>query len=406
MILSQNWRQLASLQIGGAICIPMIMVGHALRHTYGAISAYVAIVIGNILLLGLALLMFRTSYPKRRTTMEQASLYFGQKGILLLTFAMVTSMLGWFGIQLHLISQSLLDILSEGLGREMFSLFWLNIGLGCLITGVALYGIQALNQLANFSLPILILTLGYALYMQESKSIEEVIPFSWKGISLVLAAAIAAVIDLPNYFRHARSSKDGQISLLLIFGLALPLIEATGVYLASQGSGDEQLLDHLKNPACPWWNGWLAFFLLLAGWTTNNTNLYSGAVSLSLLFPNLNEQKRIAWLGLVGTILSCFDLLKHFETVLNLFSLLLTGMGAVILAHALFNSQSREDQPINQQLYLQSWAVGVLIGLASLFHLLPSTATATLDTFLATFMTILIFLIGRKNYEKTNLLRS
>ncbi len=395
MIVTQNWRQLASIQIGGAICLPMIMVGHTLGQTYGLLSAWVAIALGNAVLLGLALLMFRISYPGRFTTIEHASLYFGSKGILLLAFAMAFSMLGWFGIQLNVMSQSILEVMSAYLGERTFSPLWINMGLGCFITGVALYGIRAIHQLANMSLPILVLTLGYALYMQENAQINETLPFSWKGTSLIVAAAIAAVIDLPTYFRHARTAQDGWISLVLIFGITLPLIEATGVYLASHGAGD-QLIDHLKHPAYPWWNGWIALFLLLAGWTTNNTNLYSGAASLSLLFPKLNEEKRMLGLGLVGTGISCFDLLAHFEKILDILGILLASMGAVILTRALLRKWIPECKSLDQRLHLQAWGGGILIGFASLCHLLPGTAIATVDTFLATLLITLIFLIGRK----------
>lgn len=34
-----NWRQLASMKAGGAICLPVIMVGQSLCNTYGLGSA-------------------------------------------------------------------------------------------------------------------------------------------------------------------------------------------------------------------------------------------------------------------------------------------------------------------------------------------------------------------------------
>lgn len=405
MIVSQNWKQLASIQIGGAICLPMIMVGHVLGQTYGLFSACVAIVGGNAILLGLALLMFNMSYPHKSTTMEQASKYFGNRGILLLAFAMAFSMLGWFGIQLNVMSESLQDMLSLITEKTIFSPIWINVVLGLIITAVALYGIQGINQLANFSLPILILTLGYALYMQEEAQTKEQIPFSWKGISLVLAAAIAAVIDLPTYFRHATSSKDGWISLILTFGLALPVIEAIGVYLSIHGGG-EHLVDHLKSSTSFLWNTWIALFLVLAGWTTNNTNLYSGAISLNILLPKWSEKKRMICLGLTGTLLSCLNLLGHFETVLDVLGLLLASMGAVVLARALLKPWFGEIEIMDSRIHLQAWIAGIVIGLSSLCQFLPGTAIPTLDTFLATLVVTLILLIKKEYYEKINVLRT
>ena len=49
----QNWWQLSSIQIGGAVCLPVIMVGHTLNQSYGFTSAVAAVLIGNFILLAL-----------------------------------------------------------------------------------------------------------------------------------------------------------------------------------------------------------------------------------------------------------------------------------------------------------------------------------------------------------------
>jgi len=49
---------------------------------------------------------------------------------------------------------------------------------------------------------------------------QEVISMS--GLSLLLACGIAALIDLPTFFRLATSQKDGIIAVCLLFGFVLP----------------------------------------------------------------------------------------------------------------------------------------------------------------------------------------
>ena len=75
-----TWFELASLEIGGAICLPVIMVGHAVAKQYGMSSALAAILIGNGLLLILALISVHLSAISKKRTAENAVIYFGEMG--------------------------------------------------------------------------------------------------------------------------------------------------------------------------------------------------------------------------------------------------------------------------------------------------------------------------------------
>lgn len=387
-MIQQNWKQLASIQIGGVICLPMVLIGHTLSQTYGWASACSAIVLGNLGLLGLALLIFQMSYPSRLSTVEQAKAYFGPAGTKLFALAMVVSMTGWFAIQLNVMSMGLMDLINGD------ATVWSNLIFGCLITWMALFGIRAINWLANLSLPLLIFTLAYACWASPDKEPNSPMPYSLGGISLVLAAAIAAVIDIPTYFRHARTVNHGRLGLLFTFGLALPLIEIVGAYLASQGS-EGLLLASLKNSFNPLWNGWIALFLILAGWTTNNTNLYSAAISLKTLIPSWDETKRIMAIGLIGTVLSTADLLHHLELTLSVLGLMVASISAVMLACFLVNSPLSSHRR-----HLAASIVGIAIGAASLGEWVFFTSFPILDAFLAAGIVTILLLAKRMQNEK------
>lgn len=397
MIKHQNWWQLSSIQIGGAICLPVIIIGQALYQTYGFTSAVVSILIGNFILLLLGLVSAKMSYEKRKTTPENAVEYFGEKGVSFFALTMSLSLLGWFAIQLNMMSLSVLDLLS--LDTSLTATIVFNLILGALITAAALYGIKAINLLADFSLPLLIGTLTYALFTTDQPLHPSSSFLSFGGVSMVIAMNVAVVIDLPTYFRHAKSAKDGYISMGIIFGLALPLLEILGVYLAATSSGGS-ILDVLKRSNGPLWNIWVALFLVLAAWTTNNLNLYSGVVCLESILKAWSDKKRTLLFGGIGTIISCFNLLNHLELVLDVMGIFIVSMGTVIITRYLILQFNRME--ITQQDYRQhfvAWLVGITLGFLSMKGL-GLTSIPVLDATIGSSLGTSLILFRKGRHEK------
>src|ERR1700722_3806733 len=98
-IEKQNWRQLASVQVGGAICLPLLLVGYELAKQGHPLNMLFSILWGNLLLFALALIAGCMSTKRNLTTVEHASFYFGPKGITFFALTLASSMLGWFAIQ-------------------------------------------------------------------------------------------------------------------------------------------------------------------------------------------------------------------------------------------------------------------------------------------------------------------
>ncbi|HEV8053168.1 MAG TPA: hypothetical protein VGP47_11800 [Parachlamydiaceae bacterium] len=395
----QNWWQMSTIQIGGVICLPVIMVGQALSQNYGFMSAVVSIIIGNAILLILGLVTVKMSVNNRKTTMQNAEEYFGSKGVSFFALAMIISLVGWFGIQLNMMSLGVLDLLSAKESKESWLLL-LNISLGLLITFVALRGIKAFTILANLSLPFLLMTLGYAIYTVDPKEIIlESIPFSFAGTSLVIALAIAMVTDLPTYYRHAKTPKDGLISISIIFALILPILEIVGVYLAS-GNSEGSILDVLKRDNEFLWNSWVALFLVLAGWTTNNLNLYSSAICLQSIMKKIPEKSATLYVGIAGTFLSCFNLLEHLEFVLDVVGIFIASMGSVVISRFLAAEYfGLMLTPKDHSKSLIAWTIGIAVGFISISGY-SLTSIALLDAVLGAFIGTILTVNRKELYEK------
>lgn len=380
--MNQSWLQLTLIQLGGAICLPLLLLSSILVQSYGLAPAVTAILIGNLLLAMIGVITSRMSVRNRKTTMENAKEYFGTSGGKLFAFIMAFSLTGWFAIQLNVITESVFDFFP--VTATPLIKISVNLLLGQLITLTALFGMRSLTLLSNFSAPLLVLTLAYAVYNnQESLNVESQ-EIDFKAISLIMAASIATVVDMPTYFRHAKSQKDALIATLALFCLAVPLVELAGVYLSLQKSGtlfpkSSDLLIDL----------WMVSFLIFAGWTTNATNLFSSVACLQSMWPNSKETTRVLLMGFVGSALACFDMLHHFESLLEFMGVAVTAMGAVVALSYLLGKRSNKPAFI-------AWALGTLAGLGAAFGAFSLTSMAQLDAFIISGISIILL---RRCYE-------
>jgi purine-cytosine permease-like protein len=315
---------------------------------------------------------------------------------------MTFSLLGWFAIQVNMMSLGVLDLFSMDSGGT-YTASIMNIILGVLITGASFYGIRGINLLSDISMPLLFITMGYALFTREESVVVPAQTFSFAGISLVIAMSIAVIIDLPTYFRHAKTCRDAYVSISIIFILVLPFLEILGVYLSS-GSSAEGILEVLKRQDGLWWNGWVAAFLILAGWTTNNLNLYSGVASLEFLFKRSSKTVCTLAFGGVGTLLACWDVLAHLGFVLDVMGIFIASIGAVVIArYFLSHFKNMEISESHLKWHFLAWTLGIVCGFVSMIYgvftsipVLDATIASSACTIL--FITLLMF--KKQGYEE------
>lgn len=392
-----SWWDMTSIQIGGAICMPVLMIGEQLGRAYGFGFAAAAILIGNGLLFILGMFMANMSFDTKANTVENARSYLGTAGIWLLAFNMIISLTGWFAIQLNLISLSIIKGVALICGYNL-SVTLVNILLGTLIVLVALFGIKALIRLADITMPLLVGTLIYAIYNAWAYGISAVAPIqsSLHGISLVFATAIMAVIDIPTYYRFARTRIESFVSIGLLFLIVLPVLQLIGVYIVLH-SGGNTLVDVLTNGGGLLWQLWVLFFLVFAGWTTNNANLYSATIALQTLFPRISYIICTLIIGGLGIVASCFDLLSSFESVLTMMSMMISAIGGVIVTSYIIDFFTKNERRNGKKLKsLAACFIGCIGGFLSFFEYMPLTGFALIDAFVIAGISIVVMTIIEK----------
>lgn len=391
-----NWWQLANIQIGCAICLPTLLVGQTLSQGYGFFSAIASIFIGNFLLLLLGLVMVKMSFQKEKTTIENAEQYFGKTGVKFLALILTFSLLGWFAIQLNMMSLSVIELFGLD-DLNSLSHIGLNAIFGVMITVAVFYGIKSLSTLANWSVPLLLATLCYTLLTTDQESsltIES--QFSLRGVPSIIAFSLVAIIDSPTYFRHSKNLKDGFISVALVYGVVLPFLEIIGVLLALQAQGEtflKVLLGHHSNV----WNIWVACFLILASWTTNNINIYSGSIYLGYLFKNFRYVVATLIFGGLGTLSACMNVLDHFESILRVVAVFIGSMGAVVMVRY---ASSDGLIPENPNTNLFAWILGIIVGILSMIGI-TITSVPILDAALGATTASYLIPVSTKKIQKS-----
>ncbi len=349
-----RWWQLAAIQIGGAICLPIFVLGHAMAEKYGLASALLSVILGNWILLGLSLIAARYSAKTRMTTSEAAADTFGQKGKVFFAIIIIVSMMGWFSVQLDLMGTMAARIF----GIEAYKP--INLILGAVITLAGLKGIRSLEWLAKVCMPLLILTIAYAIVNASGypSKMQQDDTLTYQGICIIIAAALGIVVDMPTFFRHAKSTKDALIAAACLFGIALPLLESVGIYLAKQGAGSNIADALIDTHSSALWKLWVAIFIILAGWTTNNTNLYSAAASLKSALNLSSERGCYVIIGTAATLLSLIAGESNLTDFLEIAGIMLASAGGVMIFHQL--RQTSTHARCNAVALLTAVSAGIL----------------------------------------------
>ncbi|MEM6628977.1 MAG: cytosine permease [Bacteroidota bacterium] len=361
-----NWIGIASIWIGGMVSIPSLLIGSTLIGGMNFNQALLSGLLGIGFVVVFMCLESVASVEFRLNTIELAKSAFGRIGGAILVGAIVgLATMGWFGVQTNIAGVSFSKILADTLAIELpayfSSIFW---GLIMLLTAV--YGFRLMKWLNYLAVPAIILLMVYGLGVSFSeKGWGAIASFEPSGSMSFLSAiglaigfvSVGGVIS-PDINRFSATKKDaiwGSILGLLPAGLLLLSIGAILGIL--QGTHDiTEIFSELGYPV-------LALsILILATWTTNVVNAYSGGLALNQLL-GLPEEKRprstlIA--GILGTGLAVGGILNNFIGFLTLLTTTIPPIAGVLIAdYWLAKSfQAESTQKINWRGFL-GWFCGV-----------------------------------------------
>lgn len=339
----QSWLSIAAVWAGGMICVPCLMIGGVLAGgglSLGEISA--SILIGYGLICAYMIFIGMQACDTGLPVSVMASGALGEKGArYIISILLAIACVGWFGIQSATCGSAFANMLASMMGTEatpamvtVCSLIW-----GVIMLATACAGFKGLKWLNYIAVPLLVIVCLYGLVAGIVKNdggaaIANYAPEASQGmvfgISMVVASFALGGVISADYCRFAKSRGDvvkSSIVGVIPAGLFMLLTGA----LMSIVTGEYDISAILASLGVPF-IGLVA--LVLATWTTNVTNAYSGGLALSNLL-GFDESKFMITTGIaggIGTLLAAFGLLNAFQGFLSLMSGLIPPLAGVLIA--------------------------------------------------------------------------
>ncbi|MDR3120241.1 MAG: cytosine permease [Clostridiales bacterium] len=335
----QSWVSLAAVWIGTMVCVPCLMVGGLLSSGFPLGTMFILIVLGYAIICAFMCFMGMQGCDTGLPTVSLAESALGKTGArFLISLILAIACVGWFGIQSAVCGSSFSFMIADMTGlvipAPVSTLIW-----GAIMFLTAVFGYNAVKYLNYIAVPALIIVLVWALFaaLFQNDGIARLgahippAPMSIiSGINLVVATfAVGGVIsaDFSRYARNRRDVIKSSVIGVLPSGLVVLFLGAICSVVA--GQYDISLVfSALGLPAI----GLIG--LILATWTTNVTNAYSGGIAVSNIF-GLGEDKRkiaTAIAGALGTILGAVGIMDRFTSFLNVITSFVPPVAGVIIA--------------------------------------------------------------------------
>ena len=340
----QSWLSIAAVWAGGMICVPCLMIGGVLAG--GGLSLpqmVLSILIGYGIICAYMIFIGMQACDTGLPVSVMASGALGEKGArYIISILLAIACVGWFGIQSATCGSAFANMIASMLGKgaspafvTICSLIW-----GVIMLVTACVGFKGLKWLNYIAVPLLVIVCLYGLIAGIVKNdggadIANYAPEASAGmvfgISMVVASFALGGVISADYCRFAKNRGDvvkSSIVGVIPAGLFMLLTGA----LMSIVTGQYDISAILASLGVPF-IGLIA--LVLATWTTNVTNAYSGGLALSNLL-GFDESKFKITTGIaggIGTLLAAFGLLNAFQGFLSLMSALIPPLAGVLIAN-------------------------------------------------------------------------
>ncbi|MGI6109330.1 MAG: cytosine permease [Eubacteriaceae bacterium] len=346
----QSWQSIALVWTGSMICVACLMVGGMLGTGMTIGTCLITILIGYGIVCFYMCFMGMQGCDTGLPTSVMAGGALGEKGgKYVVSSILAIACIGWFGIQAAVCGSSFSSMIASMTGLQipvwLSSIVW-----GVIMVSTACFGFKGLKWLNYIAVPLLAVVLIYGVIVAINgtggieliRNYTPAVPISiLTGVSLTVGSFAVGGSIAGDYCRFARSRGDvikSSILGVLPSGLLILLIGAilsivTGQYDISV------VLTAAGVPAI----GLIA--LILATWTTNVTNAYSGGLSLSVLLGLDENKSRIctAAAGLTGTILAAVGIMNQFQAFLTLLCVLVPAFVGVMIADYWILNKGNKD---------------------------------------------------------------
>jgi cytosine permease len=254
---------------------------------------------------------------------------FGRIGAIIISFSIALSLIGWFGVQAAFFARTIQFYFGTQFSLPLFSFLC-----GILMMIPAIFGIRGLSTLSWIASPFMIIIfivgvfkMGFDFLPSETlislAKTHQPDPYPLTigmAASIVAGGFIVGATTSADIFRFARPKKQDIFAAAILAMIVSAFLHLVGsVYAMNTGVYHENLPDLIIG------NQYLGFgfvgfiVLLLAQWTTNDSNLYSSVLALNNIF-RIKRWKMTLVAGIIASAFAAFGIFERLE----LFLILLT----------------------------------------------------------------------------------
>jgi len=367
---SRSIWSLISVFVAMTVCISALILGAQIGLNSSVQDTIIGSVLGGLLLSFIGVLMAHIGSDTKLSLAMISNFTFGNEGSKIISFVLVLTLFGWFGVQTEVFADSLNNLLKEVFNINLPRLSYIFFG-GLLMSSTAIIGFKALEKLSMVAVPLLIvLILLPFINIYNSNGLSNVLEYQSKNvmslaniISLVGGSFIVGALIMPDIMRYAKSNKDARFATFFGFSIFYPIfLTLTAIIAISVNELDVIKMFLMVGLGVP-----ALIILIVASWTTNDSNLYSSSLGLSVIFKSYSKPVLAASAGAIGTICAAMGILEYFIPWLIFLGLIIAPVGGVIIADYFMDKKAYSFNKLEsvtkfRHYNLIAWIFGVLGG--------------------------------------------
>lgn len=337
----KSWINLAVVWIGVAVVMSAIFRGMMIGLGLGKISSViVSYLLGEIILITM---MGFTGYIGAKTGFSTpliANFSFGRIGAILISFSIAFSLIGWFGVQAAFFARTIQFFFGIHLSLPLLS-----FSCGIVMMLPAIFGIRGLSVLSWAASPFMIVIFIWGIikmgfhFLPEKTLVSLALNHQPDPYPLAIGAAasivaggfIVGATTSADIFRYARPRLKDIFLAATLAMLASAFLHIVGSVLAMNTGLYHERLPELIIDNQYLGLGFIGFFvLLLAQWTTNDSNIYSSVLALNNIF-RAKRWKITIIAGVFASLFAALGILERLELFLIILTVSIGPIGGIFL---------------------------------------------------------------------------
>lgn len=387
---------------GICLTLPTLYTGAITAEQLGFIGTAKAVGLASLVLSIMSIPAAIVGAETRLSSYLIIEFVFGRRGSDFVNALLGLTLLGWFAVTAGFFGETL-AIAFEQMFAVSPPTWLLTLISSVLILITTIFGFKAIDRLALFAVPLLILFLLYVSNLSLADSSWETV-LSTEGsnpayfstaVSTVIGSLIVGVVLMPDLSRYARSVKDCVSASVLGNGVGNCFSMLMGVAPAIVTG----LLDPMAYMIALGLVGSAFVILVFATWTTNSVNLYSTTLAVAIIKPKIPEWKLTVACGVIGTALAMIGITDYFIGFLEWLGVIVPPVASIYLTDYFVLKQKnysltlQDSLPDYDRAAIVAWVIGTAI---SAFTFVSEFSLSTIPTLDALVITAPIYLICRR----------